>query len=76
MLDYIQFSTLTNCAFLFVPLFLQINEEFTRITTVDLEETFIAKLDQYSPKIMSMVFSRGRSSKRSIQRIKNMLLEV
>uniref|UniRef100_A0A9J8A6J0 Uncharacterized protein n=1 Tax=Cyprinus carpio carpio TaxID=630221 RepID=A0A9J8A6J0_CYPCA len=53
----------------------QINEEFRRITTVDLEATFMAKLDQYSPKIMSLVFSRGRSSKMSIQHIKNMLLE-
>ncbi|XP_052409578.1 uncharacterized protein LOC127955941 isoform X3 [Carassius gibelio] len=53
----------------------QINEEFRRITTVDLEATFMAKLDQYSPKLMSLVFSRGRSSKISIQHIKNMLLE-
>ncbi|KTG03254.1 hypothetical protein cypCar_00039205, partial [Cyprinus carpio] len=54
---------------------IKINEEFERITTVNLETTFMAKLDQYSPKIMSLVFSRGRSSKMSIQRIKNMLLE-
>ncbi|KTF94500.1 hypothetical protein cypCar_00044643, partial [Cyprinus carpio] len=54
---------------------IKINEEFRRITTVDLEATFMAKLDQYSPKIMSLVFSRGRSSKMSIQHIKNMLLE-
>ncbi|KAL1276114.1 hypothetical protein QQF64_035737 [Cirrhinus molitorella] len=53
----------------------QINEEFRRITTVHLEETFMAKLDQYAPKMMSLVFSKGRSSKTSIQRIKNMLLE-
>ncbi|XP_052430965.1 uncharacterized protein LOC127971776 [Carassius gibelio] len=53
----------------------QINEEFERITTVNLEAVFMAKLDQYSPKIMSLVLSRRQSSKMSIQRIKNMLLE-
>ncbi|XP_073695090.1 sterile alpha motif domain-containing protein 3 [Garra rufa] len=53
----------------------QINEEFRRITTVNLEETFMVKLDQYAPKMMSLVFSKGRSSKTSIQRIKNMLIE-
>lgn len=53
----------------------QINQEFRRITTVDLEATVMAKLDQYSPKIMSMVSSRGGAAKLDIQRIKNMLLE-
>ena len=42
------FFTLTNCAFV-------ICLEFRRITTINLEPTFMAKLDQYTPKIMSMV---------------------
>ncbi|XP_028304126.1 uncharacterized protein LOC114464269 isoform X2 [Gouania willdenowi] len=53
----------------------QINEEFRRITTVGLETTFMAKLDQYTPKIMALVSSRGGAAKRKIQHIKNMLLE-
>ncbi|XP_048110450.1 uncharacterized protein LOC125301765 [Alosa alosa] len=48
----------------------QINEEFTRISTINL-----AKLDQYSPKIMALVSSEGGAAKINIQRIKNMLLE-
>lgn len=57
-------------------IFIQINEEFRRITTANLETTFMAKLDQYTPKIMSLVSSRGGAAKMNIQRIMNMLLEV
>ncbi|CAM4608363.1 hypothetical protein PO909_034008 [Leuciscus waleckii] len=53
----------------------QINKEFTRITTVNLEETFIAKLDQYFSKIISLVLTRRGPATMSIQRIRNMLLE-
>ncbi|XP_077094707.1 uncharacterized protein LOC143746636 [Siphateles boraxobius] len=53
----------------------QINKEFTRITTVNLEETFIAKLDHYFPKIISLVLTRRGPATMSIQRIRNMLLE-
>ncbi|KAG1929083.1 sterile alpha motif domain-containing protein 3 [Pimephales promelas] len=53
----------------------QINKEFTRITTVNLEETFIAKLDHYFPKIISLVLTRRGPATLSIQRIRNMLLE-
>nr|XP_057928427.1 uncharacterized protein LOC131129192 isoform X2 [Doryrhamphus excisus] len=53
----------------------QINEEFRRITTGCLERTFMAKLDQYTPKIMALVSSRGGAAKMKIQHIKNMLLE-
>ncbi|XP_051802070.1 sterile alpha motif domain-containing protein 3-like [Acanthochromis polyacanthus] len=53
----------------------QINQEFRRITTVALETTFMAKLDHYSPKLMSLLFSRGGTAKTKIQRIRNMLLE-
>ncbi|GAA6106510.1 sterile alpha motif domain-containing protein 3-like isoform X1, partial [Tachysurus ichikawai] len=54
----------------------QINGEFRRITTVNLETTFMAKLDEYSPKIMSLVSSKGGAAKMNIQCIKNMLLKV
>nr|XP_023646334.1 uncharacterized protein LOC111832844 isoform X2 [Paramormyrops kingsleyae] len=53
----------------------QINQEFRRITTVNLETTFMAKLDQYSQKITSLLSSRGGAAKMRIQRIQNMLLE-
>ncbi|XP_056124441.1 sterile alpha motif domain-containing protein 3 [Rhinichthys klamathensis goyatoka] len=53
----------------------QINKEFTRITTVNLEETFIAKLDHYFSKIISLVLTRRGPATMSIQRIRNMLLE-
>ncbi|XP_034028290.1 uncharacterized protein LOC117512363 [Thalassophryne amazonica] len=53
----------------------QINKEFRRITTVGLETTFMAKLDQYTPKIMALVSSRGGAAKMKIQHIKKMLLE-
>ncbi|XP_067299141.1 sterile alpha motif domain-containing protein 3 [Pseudorasbora parva] len=53
----------------------QINKEFTRITTVTLEETFMAKLDQYFPKIISLMLSRRGPTKMNVQRIRNMLLE-
>ncbi|XP_036004043.1 uncharacterized protein LOC118566352 isoform X3 [Fundulus heteroclitus] len=50
----------------------QINQEFRRITTVSLETTFLAKLDQYSPKIMYLLSSRGGTAKMKIQ---NMLVQ-
>ncbi|XP_034017420.1 sterile alpha motif domain-containing protein 3 [Thalassophryne amazonica] len=53
----------------------QINEEFRRLTTVGLETTFMAKLDQYTPKIMTLVSSRRGAAKMKIQHIKKMLLE-
>ncbi|XP_039885343.1 sterile alpha motif domain-containing protein 3-like [Simochromis diagramma] len=53
----------------------QINDEFQRITTVNLETTFMAKLDQYSTRIMSLVSSKGSAAKIKIERIRNMLQE-
>nr|XP_024658714.1 uncharacterized protein LOC112430002 [Maylandia zebra] len=53
----------------------QINDEFQRITTVNLETTFMAKLDQYSTRIMSLVSSKGGAAKIKIERIRNMLQE-
>ncbi|MEQ2312475.1 hypothetical protein AMECASPLE_031395 [Ameca splendens] len=54
----------------------QINQEFRRITTVALETTFLAKLDQYSSKIMSLLSSRGGAAKLKIRHLQSMVLEV
>ncbi|XP_019207840.1 sterile alpha motif domain-containing protein 3 isoform X3 [Oreochromis niloticus] len=53
----------------------QINDEFQRITTVNLETTFMAKLDQYSARIMSLASSKAGAAKIKIERIRNMLQE-
>ncbi|CAI5692184.1 unnamed protein product [Oreochromis niloticus] len=53
----------------------QINDKFQRITTVNLETTFMAKLDQYSTRIMSLVSSKGSAAKIKIERIRNILQE-
>ncbi|XP_057716525.1 uncharacterized protein LOC130931626 [Corythoichthys intestinalis] len=37
----------------------QIKEEFRRITTVSLEETFMMKLDQYTPGLLSLMRAKG-----------------
>ncbi|XP_062864816.1 sterile alpha motif domain-containing protein 3-like [Trichomycterus rosablanca] len=54
---------------------IQIREEFKRITTINLEASFMAKLDQYCPKLMNLVSSRGGAAKMKIQQIKDTLLE-
>lgn len=70
----------THCIQLFhyliILFFLQINEEFKRITTVGLESTFMAKLDKCTPKLMDLASSRGGAKGERIRRIKDMLLEV
>ncbi|KAK0138175.1 hypothetical protein N1851_025511 [Merluccius polli] len=53
----------------------QINEEFKRITTVSLESTFLAKLDQCTPKLMTLTQSKGGAAGLKIRHIKDMLLE-
>ncbi|XP_063331470.1 uncharacterized protein si:ch211-166e11.5 [Pelmatolapia mariae] len=53
----------------------QINDEFQRITTVNLETTFMAKLDQNSTRIMSLVSSKCGAVKIKIEHIRNMLQE-
>jgi len=55
---------------------LQISEEFKRITTVSLESTFLAKLDQCTPKLMALTQSKGGAAGLKIRPIKDMLLEV
>lgn len=54
----------------------QINDEFHRITTVNLDSTFMAKLDLCTSKLMDVVSTRGGASGAKIQKIKNVLLEV
>ena len=43
---------------------------------VTLEPTFMAKLDQHTPKILSLMASRGGAAKPKIHLIQNMLLQV
>lgn len=47
-----------------------------QITTVNLETTFMAKLEQYTPNIMSLVSLRGGAAKLKTEHIRNMLLEI
>ncbi|KAL6463051.1 hypothetical protein MHYP_G00274420 [Metynnis hypsauchen] len=54
---------------------IQICEEFKRITTINLESSFMAKLDQYCPKLMELVSSRGGAAKMKINQIKGTTLE-
>ncbi|XP_058481853.1 sterile alpha motif domain-containing protein 3-like isoform X1 [Solea solea] len=53
----------------------QISEEFKRITTVNLQSTFLAKLDQCTPKLMALTQSKGGAAGLKIRNIKDMLLE-
>lgn len=55
---------------------LQISQEFKRITTVGLESTFLAKLDQCTSKLMALVQEKGGNAGQKIRKIKDMLLEV
>lgn len=56
--------------------FIQINEEFKRITTVSLEATFMTKLDKCTPKLMDLALSKGGAKRERIRKIRDMLLEV
>lgn len=38
---------------------MQIKEEFCRITTISLEQTFMYKLDAYSPKLLTLMKAKG-----------------
>ena len=38
---------------------IQINEEFRRITTIPLEQTFMHKLDEYTPKLIALMEAKG-----------------
>ena len=40
-------------------LFIQIKEEFRRITTIPLERTFMHKLDKYTPKLITLIKAKG-----------------
>ena len=37
----------------------QIKEEFGRITTIQLEETFMLKLDAYTPRLLQLMRAKG-----------------
>ncbi|XP_038136610.1 sterile alpha motif domain-containing protein 3-like isoform X3 [Cyprinodon tularosa] len=51
----------------------QIKEEYKRITTANLESTFMANLDHCIPKLMPLVMSRGGAAKHKIQKIMELL---
>lgn len=51
----------------------QINEEFKRITTANLESTFMENLDQCIASLMSLALSRGGAAKKRIQNIMEIL---
>ncbi|XP_035983984.1 sterile alpha motif domain-containing protein 3 isoform X2 [Fundulus heteroclitus] len=51
----------------------QIKEEYKRITTANLESTFIANLDHCIPRLMPLVMSRGGAAKYKIQNIMELL---
>ncbi|XP_076745832.1 uncharacterized protein LOC112433483 isoform X2 [Maylandia zebra] len=53
----------------------QICEEFKRITTVSLESTFLARLDQCTPKLMALTLSKGGAAGLRMRQIKDMLLQ-
>ncbi|XP_060773208.1 uncharacterized protein LOC132883512 isoform X2 [Neoarius graeffei] len=53
----------------------KINDEFKRVTTVSLESTFMASLDQCTPKLMTLVQSKGGAAGLKIRQIKDRLLE-
>lgn len=57
-------------------LWLQINEEFKRITALRIESTFMAKLDHCTPKLMDVASSKGGATGVGIRQIKDMLHEV
>ncbi|KAK0150744.1 hypothetical protein N1851_008151 [Merluccius polli] len=50
-----------------------INEEYRRITTANLESTFMQNLDQCIPSLMPLVLSRGGAAKKKIQNIMELL---
>ncbi|XP_034538945.1 uncharacterized protein LOC117812354 [Notolabrus celidotus] len=51
----------------------QIKEEYKRITTANLESTFMANLDHCIPRLMLLVMSRGGAAKFKIQKIMELL---
>ncbi|XP_063327036.1 uncharacterized protein LOC134625716 [Pelmatolapia mariae] len=53
----------------------QICEEFKRITTVSLESTFLARLDQCTPQLMALTLSKGGAAGLRMRQIKDMLLQ-
>ncbi|KAK3519722.1 hypothetical protein QTP70_002673 [Hemibagrus guttatus] len=53
----------------------RINDEFKRITTINLESTFMAKLDHCTQKLMDVVSSTGGAQRVRIRQLKDMLLE-
>ncbi len=55
---------------------LQIKEEFRRITAVPLEQTFMSKLDSYTPKLLELLKAKGGLAGVKIQSTLSALIQV
>ncbi|KAK7887252.1 hypothetical protein WMY93_026873 [Mugilogobius chulae] len=53
----------------------QIKQEFRRITTIDLEQTFLKKLDFYTPKLLEIMSRKGGVSGIRIRSVLNSIRE-
>ncbi|XP_059202021.1 uncharacterized protein LOC131981650 [Centropristis striata] len=53
----------------------QIKEEFRRITTVSLEETFMLKLDEYTPRLLQLMRAKGGAAATRMQPLLNTVNE-
>lgn len=51
----------------FPHLLFQIKDEFGRITTVPLEQTFLSKLDTYTPKLLEIFHTKCGVANRKIK---------
>jgi hypothetical protein len=57
-------------------LFLQINAEFMRVTTVPLEKKFLAQLDKHTSKLLEVIRSKGGRVKEQTKATLQVLDEV
>ena len=57
-------------------LFLQINAEFMRVTTVPLETKFLAQLDKHTSKLLEVIRSKGGRVKEQTKATLQVLDEV
>ncbi len=53
------FGLVPNFVILYFFLSIQIKEEFRRITTVSLEQSFMYKLDHYTTKLIALMMAKG-----------------
>ncbi|XP_073330049.1 uncharacterized protein [Pagrus major] len=53
----------------------QIKEEFRRLTTISLEETFLLKLDGYTPRLLQLMFAKGGVARSKMRPLLNTVNE-